>query len=173
MRWRWQHVVFLLMLFFAKQGWTQTAEAGGESEFSLHMGRLFPAYIDGIDEIMPFWGFRHSIARSKHGYFEWGVMTARAYETEWHTLSVSLRGDVPIEYMTGIFYLGLDGHFYNKANETTMRDEGGIHVGTALLNHLAENLWFRADMKFNFGPGTQMYLGFSIVFKEPGKQEGS
>jgi hypothetical protein len=161
-------ILFLSCLLTQQaQGQSSNADVGN-SEFALHMGRLLPAYIEGVDDIMAFWGFRHSIARSRNGYVEWGLMTARGYGTEWHQFNLSLRGDIPIEYMTGVFYVGADGHLYNRINETEMRGEGGVHVGVGLLNHLAENVWFRVDMKFNFSPGTQLYLGFSLVFKEPG-----
>ncbi len=172
-RWQSSHWILLawvligcLVTYQPLYGQTKEGDVAN-SEFALHAGRLLPAHIEGVSEVMPFWGFRHSVAQSSRSYIEWGVMTARAYATDWTTLSVSLRGDVPIEYMSGIFYAGIDSHLYNPAQQVEQRNENGLHVGTGLLNHFAENLWFRADMKFNFGPGSQMYLGFSLVFKEP------
>jgi hypothetical protein len=139
-------------------------------EYGVHTGPLLPNQITGVTEIMPMWGARVSFP-SRKAMIEVGLSNARAYGITMYDGSLSYRGDVTVESLTGIFYLGLDFNHITDATGSTQMVGGG-HVGAGLMTLIGDSLWFRTDMKFNVNPGTSLYIGFGLVFRMPGGEAG-
>lgn len=133
------------------------------SEFGFHLGKLLPAQIEGVTEIMPLWGLRGGF-RFGQGFMEFGGIGGNAYGAEWANLHVSLRADMPIEGLVGILYLGGDVTQFKGAGMES-KVFGGGHVGGGVYIKISPTVWFRSDMKFNVNPGTSLYIGFGFVFR--------
>jgi hypothetical protein len=118
---------------------------------------------------MPTWGARVGFPVRK-AVLEVGATSSRAFGTSIYDGSISYRGDITVETITGIFYAGLDLYSINPANKSS-RVDGGGHVGAGLMTVLSDVVWFRADMKFNINPGTSLYIGFGLEFRLPESQE--
>ncbi len=176
-------VIFVLLFEFHLAQGQEPAEGEQEEEkiknygieWSLHTGPLLPNLIEGMDEILMSWGPRFGWPTSR-GRLEISLLSGRGEGIEYMAASVSLRGDLRFEDLTGIFYLGADGHQYTypAIAPTTIFVAGG-HVGTGILAHIGGDVWFRSDMKFNLNPGTALYFGFGIMIRAPagGGAEGS
>ncbi len=145
------------------------AQEGGSadgSEISLYLGSMLPNQIDGVTEILPIFGGRYGISTASAGVLEFGLSNIHAEGVDFTTLSVSLRADLPaIDQFVGIFYGGLDLNYYRPATASSRTTETGLHIGTGLMMHTTDTLWFRTDLKFMASPGTSLSLLFGIVLK--------
>lgn len=133
-------------------------EAGG------HLGILLPNQVPGVTEITPQGGIRGAIRTGELVYVEFGANSGKGEGAEWNNLFVSLRGGVPLEGLLGIVFIGLDLQAYQAGGESK-KTFGGGHVGGGVMAHVAGNVWFRTDMKFNVNPGTSMYIGAGFLFR--------
>jgi hypothetical protein len=138
-------------------------------EWGLHTGPLLPNQFEDVTEIMPTWGARVGIP-SRKGVVEIGVNSSRAYGISIYDGSVSYRGDVVVDTLTGIFYAGLD-LYHISPPDVSARVDGGGHIGAGLMTLIGDVAWFRADMKFNINPGTALYIGFGLHFRIPDSGE--
>lgn len=151
------------------------AQAGSSSSaptqtFYLGAGPMLPNAIDGVSEIMPTWGARYGF-QSGLGMLEPGFNIAKAYGVTYYNPFLSMRGSFPVEGFLAILYAGIDGHYYTPPDEATKMAFGG-HVGGGLSVKAAGNLWLRTDMKFNFNPGTAMFIGFGLEMHLDGGSGG-
>lgn len=140
-------------------------EAGG-SEISLYLGSLLPNQIDGVTEILPVFGGRYGFRTGSMGLVEFGLSNTHAEGVDFTTFSGSLRADLPaIDQFVGMIYGGIDFHYYRPAGSEDRRTETGLHVGSGLLMHASDTLWFRTDLKFQAAPGTSLVILFGLVFR--------
>lgn len=134
--------------------------------YGLHVGPLLPNQIRGMSEIMPVWGARYAMPLRK-GHAEFGLANSQANGTSYYNVSASFRGDYQIEDLFAVAYAGLDTHYWNAPSESA-QTMFGFHVGGGFAAHLSDMLWFRSDMKFNVNPGTALYIGFGLEWREQG-----
>lgn len=164
-----QRWVIILLSICATQSFAQTPTEQDKQkyglEWGLHTGPLLPNQFEGVTEIMPGWGARVGFPQRK-AFVEVGGFSARAYGVSIYNGSISYRGDVTVDTLTGIFYAGLDLYHITPAGETGHTDGGG-HIGAGLMTLIGDVAWFRADMKLNLNPGTALYIGFGITFRLP------
>ena len=165
---------FIIAIFCAASpGFAQQPQNPGEEkygfEWGAHTGPLLPNQFEGVTEIMPGWGVRVGFPNRK-AYIEVGGFAARAYGVSIYNGSISYRGDVTVETLTGIFYIGLDAYHITPAEQTGHLDGGG-HIGAGLMTVISDVAWFRADMKLNINPGTALYIGFGLHFRLPESQD--
>lgn len=133
-------------------------------ELGLHFGNLLPNQINGVTEIMGLGGLRNSYRLSPGSYAEGGFITGNGKGQEWKNIHLDLRMDIPVETLVALAYIGADATYYKGRDMGTRLIFGG-HVGGGIQAHLAGSAWFRGDMKFQFSPGTTLYIGFGIQWR--------
>ena len=101
--------IILWVVFFTHLTLTSFAQGEGEDggfEYSFHMGRLLPNQVPGATEILPQWGLRLGYTLPTSGLTaETGVITGSGEGVSWNTLHVSIRADMKVEDLLGIFIL--------------------------------------------------------------------
>jgi hypothetical protein len=170
----WQRGVFIIAFLLATNAAAQQQDPEKQEyafEWGAHTGPLLPNQVEGITEIMPTWGARVGFPHRK-AFVEIGGTSSRAYGTSIYTGSISYRGDITVETLTGIFYAGLDLHHMTPPDQSGTL-EGGGHIGAGIMTLIGDVAWFRADMKLNINPGTALYIGFGIHFRIPDSGENS
>lgn len=161
-------------IFAQEQQGQEEEEKEGKSFgaiYGLHVGPLLPNQIRGMTEIMPVWGARYAIPIRK-GHLEIGAANAQSYGTSYYNGSASYRGDFNLDDMYALAYAGLDVHYWNPPSEP-YNMIFGFHAGGGFAANLGDLLWFRTDMKFNVNPGTALYIGFGLEWRQPGGGEGA
>ncbi len=142
------------------------ASGDGGDEISLFLGTMLPNQIEGVTEVLPTFGGRYGIRTGSIGMVELGFANVHAEGVDFTTISASLRADLPaMEDFFGIFYGGLDGHYYRPVGADSRKTETGLHVGGGLMVHASDTLWFRSDLKFQAQPGTSLLFLFGLVFR--------
>lgn len=145
-------------------------DQGGSDDVSLFIGSLLPNQIDGVTEILPVFGGRYGLG-SRIGTIEFGAGNSHAEGVDFSTLSMSLRGDVPVgDGLEGLIYGGIDFNWYRPVDQTDRKSETGFHIGAGGLLMVSDSLWLRTDLKFMGGPGTSLYLLFGLLFRSSGGQ---
>lgn len=165
--------IFIFLVLAQNQSLAQeNADLLGDnvgSELGFHLGSLLPNQIPNVDEILSMWGARYGL-KTGRGFFEMGAYFASGYDAKLTQLSVSIRGDIPVESLVGEVFLGVDLNQVVSPGSTETVYLGGGHVGGGVMALIAGDVWFRSDMKFNINPGTSLYIGFGFLVRLP---EGS
>ncbi len=133
-------------------------------EMGAHVGNILPNQVDGATEIQPQWGLQMGFGMGGAATTEFTFNAGNGEGVEWKQLSVSMRMDMPVEELIGIVYIGADATMYESATkaQTVL---GGAHVGGGVISLISQDLWFRADMKFNVNPGTSLFIGGGFLFR--------
>lgn len=141
--------------------------AGSDAPFELgfHLGSLLPDQIDGVTEIMGLGGARMGYKFNPGSYFEGGIITGNGEGVKWKNIHMDVRMDIPVEGLVGIAYVGADSTYYQGAGRSSSKLIFGGHAGGGIMAHVSGSMWFRGDMKFNFSPGTSLYIGAGFVFR--------
>lgn len=144
----------------------KSSTPGGDAiyEAGFHVGNLLPNQIDGATEIMGLGGVRAGFRFSPLSYAEFGLITGNGEGVEWKNAHIDVRMDIPIENLVGVAYVGGDTIYYKGVGQSTKLVFGG-HAGGGIQTHLSGLMWFRADMKFGFSPGTSLYIGMGLVLR--------
>ncbi len=139
------------------------------SEMGFHVGRLLPDQINGLTEIISGWGVRYGL-KTNRGFIELGGNFHSGEGSTYNTLSVSMRGDIPVESLVAEVFAGIDLVQISTPLMGESSYMGGGHVGGGIMALVGGDVWFRSDMKFNVNPGTSLYIGFGfeIRFAEGG-----
>lgn len=151
----------------AAQGQQQEKVRPGQNalyEFGFHLGNLLPNQIEGMTEIIGLGGGRGSFRIAPETYFEMGMIAGNGEGAQWKDVHADIRMDIPIENLVGLAYIGADTIYYQGVGRSTKLIFGG-HAGGGFQAHLSGLVWFRADMKFGFNPGTSLYIGAGFVFR--------
>lgn len=166
------------VLFFGSFAWAQPQPAAGAQgsdatfELGAHIGNLLPNQIEGVEEIIGLGGVRGGYQLSPGTYLELGFISGNGEGVEWKNTHVDVRMDIPVENVVGIAYVGADANYYKGNGRGTKLIFGG-HAGGGVQSHLTGSVWFRADMKFGFSPGTSLYIGAGLVFRLGGGGAGA
>lgn len=134
-------------------------------ELSIHVGPLLPNSIAATDEIMHGFGFRYGYPILSKTLIEGGYTGSNTDGVSYSDVSVSLRGDIPFQ---DLFIYGLIGGNASRIKGSSTSDYtyyGGVHTGGGLLAHVADTLFLRMEMRFNFSPGTIMFFGFGFEYR--------
>lgn len=134
------------------------------SEMGFHVGRLLPDQINGLTEIISGWGVRYGMKTSR-GFIELGGNFHSGEGSTYNTISISMRGDIPVESLVAEVFGGLDLAQISTPLMGESSYMGGGHVGGGIMALIGGDVWFRSDMKFNINPGTSLYIGFGFVIR--------
>jgi hypothetical protein len=150
------------------------SSSGGDARYELgfHLGNLLPNQIEGVTEIMGIGGGRMGFRLSPGTYFEGGMIAGNGEGAQWKNAHLDLRMDTPVESLVAIAYIGGDTVIFKGADHGQKLVFGG-HAGGGIQAHMGGVAWFRGDMKFGFGPGTSLYIGFGVVLRMGGGGSGS
>lgn len=166
-----RRLIFTLIVLLLGPGlvWAQQNPDDKKTEphFAAQLGPLLPNQIEGMTEIMPTWNLLYGFPYRK-GHLELGGASSRGNGVEAYNGFLSYRGEVPMDDITAILYMGIDIHHYYPLGGLSPRTLFGGHVGGGFTTLLGDTVWFRGDMKFNVNPGTALYIAFGFEFKLPG-----
>lgn len=159
--------VFIILLAFPLSATAQ--DAGGNVRptghaVSIHMGPLLPNSIGATDEILNGFGFRYGYPLGLSSLAETGYTSSHSHGADYADLDLSLRGDIPFQ---DLFVFGLIGPDLLKIKGPNQSSSyyGGGHVGGGILAHIADTLFLRMEMRFNFHPGTILFFGFGFEYR--------
>lgn len=152
--------------FGQAEGGGAEEEAGppGNWEAGLHLGTLLPNQIGGVSEIMGLGGVRVGNRIAQRGWLEGGFLTGNESGQKWRNIHGGVRMDIPVENLIGIAGVGLDIVQYSGPGRSSTINFGG-HLNLGIQAALGGNILLRTDMKFGFSPGTQLYIGFGLVWR--------
>lgn len=141
----------------------------GTWDVSVTAGKLLPYDIVGVRDTYPGWGIAFS-----HPHFvsqmEYQFLVFKGNQVTYYNANASLRIDYQLyETLDGFFSVGFDGHYYQrKPNRTTSEFDfkytSGFHTGFGFLWPLGPKLNLRADFRFGFGPGRNLYTGLGLQY---------
>ncbi len=174
----WTQQVGLLLAFFVvisnSTAFSQEEEENEVSvqpRFSLHVGSLLPNQIRGVTEIQPVWGIRYGFPNGKKSLIEVGFGYSQAEGVQLLDSFARIRGDFPVEDLLMMAYVGGDIWYYSPEEEE-FKVDFGAHFGGGFIAHIASNVAFRSDMKFQLNPGTSLYIGFGFeILLDGGKDK--
>ncbi len=171
--WKWA-LGFIAFFGISQQAFAQGADGPsplGETvnwELGFHGGSFLPDQIEGVTEIMRFWGLRGGLRTGSKSFLEVGTSygsPADENNVDWLDLSLSLRWDIPLDSVVGITFIGGDAHYYRPDNKTSRQLYGGGHFGAGVQSLIGGVVWFRGELKFNVHPGTSMHINFGLSFR--------
>lgn len=150
---------------FAQETQTTGAPKPSGHAASLHVGPLLPNSISATDEILHGFGVRYGYPLFTTTLLEAGFTGSNTAGVSYNNLHVSLRGDVPFQ---DLFVFGLIGLDMTRIQAPTASDYtyyGGVHTAGGVLAHIADTLFLRMEMRFNFHPGTILFFGFGFEYR--------
>lgn len=133
-------------------------------EIGFHVGDILPNQIAGMTEITGVGGLRGGFRIAPQTYCEAGMIMGNGGGVQWKDAHIDARMDIPVEGLVGLAYVGADTIYYQGVGTGTRVLFGG-HVGGGIQALMTGALWFRGDMKFNFNPGTSLYIGAGFEFR--------
>ncbi len=132
---------------------------------SIHVGPLLPNSIGATDEILNAKGFRYGYPLAESTLLEGGYTQSDSKGISLGDLNLSLRGDFPFQDLFLFGLLGADLLRIKGAGKPDYTYYGSFHAGGGLLAHIADTLFLRMEMRFNFHPGTILFFGFGFEYR--------
>ncbi len=163
----WTLVILLVFASSIASAQEESADLTGinvGSEVGFHVGRLLPDQINGLTEIISGWGVKYGMKTSR-GFIEIGGNFHNGEGSNYNTVSLSMRGDIPVESLVAEVFGGIDIAQISTPLMGESSYLGGGHVGGGIMALIGGDVWFRSDMKFNINPGTSLYIGFGFVIR--------
>lgn len=164
MKVKWILLILLAGLYYSPIHAQDIANDNVGFEMGFHANRLLPNQVDGVSEIMAQWGLQTAFGMGPGSFVEFTTAAGKGDGASWQTVSGSLRMDMTVETLTGLVFIGADGHMYQGLGREK-KIVGGGHVGGGMQAEISEALWFRVDMKFNVNPGTSLTIRGGFVFR--------
>lgn len=155
----------LILSVFSENVIAQQTPAPVGHAVSIHAGPLLPNSIPATDEILSGFGFRYGYPLFPSTLLEGGYTGSNSEGVSYSDISVSLRGDIPFQ---DLFVFGLIGGNASRIKGPVASDYtyyGGVHTGGGVLAHVADTLFLRMEMRFNFHPGTILFFGFGFEYR--------
>jgi hypothetical protein len=141
------------------------------SDIAIHGGFLLPNQIDGVTEIMPFWGLGYARDTSL-GMMVFDFYNSNAKGVTFNTLSVSARGErLLADHVIGMILGGVSYNAYMPQGKSSFESVLGAHIGLSAMTYLAESAWISADLRFMASPGTSLSIGASLIFRSRPKTQ--
>lgn len=158
---------------------TSSSTSGANTSYfdlGIKTGSFLPYDIDGVTELLPFWGLRFGHTISETLGFEYDLDFANAKGTSYYLGYFSLRHDFVVGRVLPTFLLlGIDGHYFRKPDTqdpfsgvitaSPWRFMGGWHAGIGTETVIYGDLWFRADVRMGFSPGRQLSASLGGVYR--------
>ena len=132
---------------------------------SLHLGPLLPNSIGATDEILSGVGGRYGYPLFESTLLEIGYTGSNSAGVKYSDIDFSLRGDIPFQDLFVFGLVGLDLVRIKGPLADDYTYYGGSHVGGGVLAHIADTLFLRMEMRFNFHPGTVLFFGFGFEYR--------
>lgn len=161
--------IFFILLAFPLSANAQ--DAGGNVKpsghaISFHLGPLLPNSIGATDEILNGVGARYGYPLGNTSLAELGYTQSHSKGVEYSDVDLSIRGDIPFQDLYAFGLLGLD---LMRLRGSSPGDDAtyyaGLHAGGGVLAHVADTLFMRMEMRFNFHPGTILFFGFGFEYR--------
>lgn len=163
-------IVALIVTIFSNFAYAQTDNSSGgvapEGQgVSFHMGPLLPNSIAATDEILRGIGFRYVYPLSGKALLEGGYTGSNSEGVKYSDINLSLRGDIPFQDLYVFGLLGFDATRIRGGGASDYTYYAGGHAGGGVLAHIADTLFLRMEMRFNFHPGTILFFGFGFEYR--------
>jgi hypothetical protein len=158
----------LILTLFSENAFAQNS--GGNvaptgQEISFHIGPLLPDQLSETAEILSGVGFRYGTPLTAKALLEFGYTGSNSAGIKYNNVDASIRGDVPFQDMFAFGLIGIDATRIRGTNGGNATLYGGGHVGGGFLLHLADTLFARTEIRFNFHPGTILFFGFGFEYR--------
>lgn len=155
----------ILILFFAQAHGEEETEDQFHRAIGVFAGHMLPYDIYGVRDIYPFWGLRYS-----HEIWgvnpEWSATFINAAGVSFYTGSLSLAFPETLAGFRYFPFFGGDVHYYHghtNLRELPFKVTAGFHLGVSPVIDITPNLAIRADLKYNFGPGSFLFAGGGLM----------
>jgi len=96
---------------------------------------------------------------------EAGYTGSNSNQIKYQNFDLSIRGEIPFQDMFIFGALGPDLLRMKRPGATEYGYFVGGHVGGGLLAHLADTLFLKLEMRFNFQPGTVLFFGCGFEYR--------
>lgn len=134
--------------------------------FSFHMGPILPdTTVEATQEILRGIGFRYAMPFRGRSLLEAGYTTSHSEGANYTDGSLSLRVDTPFQDMYAFGLLGANVVRIKGPLVPEYKNYIGGHIGGGFLAHVADTLFFRTEMRFNFEPGMILFFGFGFEYR--------
>jgi hypothetical protein len=162
--------VSIIISSFSEKALAQAAAASSSTEpkghaASIHTGPLLPNSIPATDEILSGFGFRYGYPLFESTLLEAGYTGSNSEGVTYNNLHASLRGQVPFQDLFVYGLLGADLTRIKGSDSSDYTYYGGVHTAGGILAHVADTLFLRMEMRFNFHPGTILFFGFGFEYR--------
>lgn len=145
------------------------SEAKNSYDLGIDFGTIIPSR-NGLDELVPGWGFRGSYPTSK-GTFEANMFNGIGNGIVYRTIGADFRMDIVVENIYAHVLLG--GHMdqYDQASPPeSKRFAGGWHYGGGVSQHIGGPLLMRFDFRHRFSPGQVVEITLGFTYRIPAGQ---
>jgi hypothetical protein len=145
--------------------------AAATKEVSAVCGRMLPDQIRGVNENFAVCGGRFGFKSGNSSFMEFTGLGGGGFGTKYYQATGSIRGDMEMYDLIGSMYVGVDINWVTRAvpDSITGSDQSdiyaGAHVGGAFSGDINDSTYLRTDFKFNFNPGTSLFVGIALVFR--------
>jgi hypothetical protein len=159
---------WIIILLLPVWSWAQEADNAERSttHVGAMVGRFLPYGIYGVRDTYPYWGLRFGHSFSIFNP-EYAVTAINAKGVTYYTGSLSLSYPSELEGLKMIAFVGGDINYYQgrtNVRKLPFATIYGGHLGVAPMIDINRNLFFRADIKMNFGPGRSLHVGGGLVY---------
>lgn len=159
--------IFIILMVFPLSAMAQDAgnvRPSGHA-LSIHMGPLLPNSIGATNDIMNGVGARYGYPLGNISLAELGYTTSHTNGVDYSNVDLSIRGDIPFQDLYAFGLVGLDLLRLSSATQSDATYYGGVHAGGGVLAHIADTLFLRMELRFNFHPGTVLFFGFGFEYR--------
>ncbi len=154
--------LFVLFLSF-NQAYAADSELKSKTEYTAIGGTLLPNQFAAFDKITTVWGGRYGLRTADDYFYEAGLLYNELEDRGYLNVSLTLRGESPVSDM--IAFYGLGGDITQTKGEAS-RIDPGAHMQGGLFIQIYHSLWFRLESKFSFSPGSSLFLGFGLTYRD-------
>jgi len=164
------------LLSFSQSGLAQENSQASTYYLNVKTGSFLPYDIEGVRDLLPFWGVRFGHGLTPTLALEYSIDMARAKGVTYNLGSISLRHDFDIANVLPLFILaGLDAHYYKRADaigeisgDVTSFPSvltTGWHMGFGTETLIYGAIYFRSDVRFGFSPGRQLNVSLGLTYR--------
>ncbi len=153
-----------------------TARSTGYVDLGIKTGSFLPYEIEGVTEVLPFWGIKIGHTVSSTLALEYDLDIAHAKGVTYLLGYFSLRHDFVVGQVLPLFFLiGADAHYFKKKDspdpvsglviEHPWKFFGGWHAGVGTETVIYGDIWLRADVRMGFSPGRQLSVALTGIYR--------